>query len=220
MSGTREQTKIPLPLEPHESWLILDDATIGVHFAAWFLNFVLSGWGIDLAEEFSQKSWETLLADHPELFHDALLAALDLNQDDLEGVHLEKAAKFCARGELARAGLLIRRFIEERIERGQLVDEANTGRRRQSKHAKRPRPDTLSKLIYQLVEITNGEISESELKDELESNKWNPSGIVEDIEGGVVYFVREDNAIGETKIANLRGRLSRAKIRFKEDSSR
>ena len=137
MPDTRQQTETPLPIEPHESWLRLDDRSIGVHFWAWFMNFVLGKGGVDLTEECEQKSWEQVFEDNDELFRELPSAALDLDQDDPEGVLLQTAARFCANCELPRAGKLIRGFIEERGKLSRAVSEVDAGKARQRDKADR-----------------------------------------------------------------------------------
>jgi len=208
MSITPQQTKIPLPLEPHESWLILDDRTMGGHFAAWFLNFVLSGWGIDLAAEFSRNPWEKLLADHPEPFHDALLAAFDLDQDDREGVLLQGAAKFCARGELARAGKLTRGFIEERADRNRDKTELQAGRARQRVRAEKSRPNPFRQEIESIVS-RRPDISEPELLERLMSEIGN--GVIESIEHGTITWLNDQCEERTSSVSGLKDRLSKLK---------
>ncbi len=200
----------PLPLEPDISWLRLDDRSIGEHFGAWFVTFVLSKWGIDLSEECLRKPWEQVLADHSVLIHDIPSAAFDLVQDDVEGVLLQEAAKFWAKGEPVRAGTLIRGFIEEQ-------DEALTGRRRQRRYAKNSRGDALSKLIYEVLEERNGNLTEPELLRQLHS--FQGMGVIEEISDEYVFFIKRDGTGGHrAKITNLRGRLSTARSKFRNNN--
>ena len=212
MLGTRQQIDTSL-LEPNKSWLTLDDRTIGVHFAAWFMNLVLSRWGIDLAAEFSRSPWEKLLADHPEPFRDALLTAFDLDQDDREGVLLEKAAKFCARGELARAGKLTRDFIEERADRNKDKAELERGRTRQGERAKKPRPNLYKKLIEGIV-CRQPDISESELLGRLMSAVAN--GVLESIDSDNITWSNENGEKKTRSVSGLKDMLYKARKKLKK----
>ena len=116
MSDKQKQEAVPLPIEPHTSWLGLDDKTIGLRYWAWFITFVFEKWGVDLGEECSQKSYEQVLADHNVWLSILPDVALKLDQNDVEGVLLEKAAKLCVRNELSNAGGLVREFIENRAD--------------------------------------------------------------------------------------------------------
>lgn len=208
MSDTRKQIDTPLPLEPDKSWLTLDDRTIGVHFAAWFMNLVLSRWGIDLAAEFSRSPWEKLLADHPEPFRDALLAAFDLDQDDPEGVLLQKAAKFCVTGELARAGKLMRGFIEEREDRVKDKTEVEAGRTRQRVKAKKPRPSSFRELVKMIVS-NRRDISEPELLDRLMYEVAN--GVIESIENDKITWLNDKGEEKTSTVSGLKDMLYRTK---------
>lgn len=208
MLGTRQQIDTPLPFEPNKSWLTLDDRTVGGHFAAWFINLVLSRWGIDLAAELSRSPWEKLLADRPELFRDALLTAFDLDQDDPEGVLLQKAAKFCVRGELARAGKLMRGFIEERESRIKDKTEVEAGRTRQRVRAKKPRPNPFRELIEMIVS-RRPDISEPELLERLMYEVAN--GVIESIENDKITWLNDKGEDKTSPVSGLKDMLYRAK---------
>ena len=169
----QQPTNVPLPMEPHESWLQLDDRSIGVHYWAWFMNLALGRWGVDLGEECSRKSWEQVLTKHNALFRDLPSAALDLDQDDVEGVLLEKAAKFCARGDITRAGRLIRGFIENRVDHSQAKTEVDAGKARQREKSQLPRTTPLINLIGSIF-AQKSDISVSELLDRIEAAEGNP----------------------------------------------
>ena len=219
MSDSRQATEIPLPMEPHESWLSLDDQSIGLHFWAWFTEFVFDKAEIDLGDECRQKSVEQILADHDALLRDLPRIALDLDQNDVEGAILEKAAKFCVRCELIDAGVLIREFIERRIELSRAVDEATTGRQWRKRIAQQPRRDGLSQLIWERVQNTSGKITESELRTEIEVSLG--CGVIDEVTEDKIYFINRDGTGGHSSpISALRGRLSRAKKKYRELSAR
>ena len=208
MSDTRQQIDTQLPLEPDKSWLTLDDRTIGFRFWAWFMNLVLSRWGIDLAEECSRNPWEQILADHNELILKLPLVALDLDQDDPEGVLLQETAKFCARGEPARAGKLMRGFIEEREDRIKNKSEVEAGKTRQRVKAKKSRPTPYSKLIDKLVS-ERPEISESELLDRLMFKVGN--GLIESINNDSIVWLDDNREEKTSRLSGLKDMLHRAK---------
>ena len=114
------------------------------------------------------------------------LVALDVDQDDPEGVLLQKAAKFCARGELARAGKLIRGFIEEREDRIKDKTEVEAGRTRQREKARKLRPTPYRKLISEIVS-RRPDISEPEFMDYLTYQIGN--GVIESIDNEKIVWV-------------------------------
>ena len=204
----RQQTETPLPIEPHESWLRLDDREIGLHYWAWFMYFVLGKWGVDLTEECEQKSWEQVFEDHDELFRELPSAAFDLDQDDPEGVLLQTAAKFCGKCELPRAGKLIRGFIEEREDYNRAKSEVDAEHARQRKKAEKPRPTAFAELIDGIVS-RRPDISESELLGHLISEAGN--GLIETV--GDVDIVWLDDKCNEkkNKVSGLKDMLYKAK---------
>jgi len=209
--GTQHPMDAQLPLEPDISWLRLDNKSIGVHYGAWFVTFVLRKWKIDLGEEFLRKTWEQVLADHSSLIRDIPSAAFDLRQDDVEGVLLQEAAKFWASGDLARAGKLARDFIVKQ-------DEALTGRHRQREYACKDRGDTLGGLIYEIVEERGGSITSPELLANLKD--LTGAGVIEEVTDEKIWFVCADGTSKSAPVSGLRGRLYREKDNFKKTLSR
>jgi len=207
----------PLPLEPDTTWLMLDDTTIGLHFWAWFLSFVLGKWGIDLAKECRQNSLEQVYENHEELFRKLPTVALDLDQDDVQGVLLQKAGKFCARGELARAGNLIREFIELREEHNREKAIVDAGKARQRKRAKKPRPTPFSKRLDAIV-LQMPDISEAELLSRLMSETGD--GLIESVDETNIVWLDNKGNQKITKMTYLKDALSKAKKRFRHSRAK
>jgi len=203
-------TNAQLPIEPHVSWLGLDDESIGMHFWAWFIHLVLGRWGIDLREECLQKPLDQVLADHGALLDKIPSVALELDQDDPEGTLLEKAAKFCMRSELARAGVLIRGFIEERDERARDKAKNEAERARQRERAKKSRPNPLSNLIDSIVS-RSPDISALDLLGRLISEIGN--GVIESVGDYEYVWLAENNTQKTHKISGLKDVLRRSRIR-------
>ena len=219
MSDTQEPTESQLPMQPHESWLALDDKSIGYHFGAWFTKRVFDEAGLNLAEECRQKSVDQIYAEYHALFRDLPRIALDLDEHDVEGVTLEKAAEFCTKGDPVSAGVLIREFLEGRVALSEAEDEAATGRRRQSQFAQRPRRDGLSQLIWEQVQHSSGKITVAGLKAEIEASQGGE--YIDEVTDDTIYFNNRDGTGGHSApISGLSARLSRAKKKFRNNSLR
>ena len=208
MVRKRGDVGIPLPLEPHESWLALDDRSIAIHFWAWFMNLVLGRWGVDLKEEFKSRTWESVLEEHDELFCALPRAAFDLDQDDPEGVLLQKAAKFCAEGELLRAGALVRGIIEERARLSKAETKVDATNAEQRARASKRRPTPFSDLVDHIVK-RNPDISESDFLSRLMSERGN--GVVESVENDEYIWLTDECVQKTRKISGLKDILYKAK---------
>ncbi len=219
MSNTREPIEKQLPMQPHESWLALDDESIGYHFGAWFTKRVFDEAGLDLAEECRQKSVDQIYAEYDTLFRDLPKIALDLDEHDVEGVTLEKAAEFVTKGDPVSAGVLIREFLEGRVALSRAEDDANTGRRRQKQIAQGPRRDGLSQLIWELVQTTNGVITAEDLRVAIEASQGGE--YIDEVTETKIYFINRDGTGNHSSpISGLSARLSRAKKKFRNNSLR
>ena len=77
--------------------------------------------------------------------------SLKMDTDNVEQVTLEKAIKLIAGGEPARGGKLFREHMKKGATFIAALDEAVTGRRRQTSNAKKPRTTPFQQLIINLV---------------------------------------------------------------------
>ncbi len=176
---------------------------------------MLSKWEVNLGEEYLRKSPEQVLTEHAELFRKLPSVALGLDQDDVEGVLLEKAAKFCAGGELARAGKLIRGYIEEREDHNRSKLEVSTWKDQQKKKARLRRPTPLTELIASKVAL-KPDISTSQLLDRLTAEEGN--GTIENIENGVIAWRDKNDQLKKNKVSGLKDMLHREKERQSKPS--
>src|SRR5206468_1245493 len=101
---------------------------------------------------------------------------LDNDNEDLAGV--KKAAQVIARGDLARGGRMIRKYMERQTMMLAALDEAKTGRRKQRANAKKSRTDALQSLILEAMRC-NQAITTDQLIAEL--RKHEHEGVIESI---------------------------------------
>ena len=76
---------------------------------------------------------------------------LKMDTDNVEHVALEKAIKLIAEGQPARGGKLFREHMKKGATFIAALDEAVTGRRRQTANAKKPRTTPFQQLIINLI---------------------------------------------------------------------
>ena len=130
---------------------------------------------------------------------------------------VEKALHKAAGGDFAIAGRLIRHHVQDSALLMAALDEVVTGRRRQRKIARKDRGDALSRMIYELVDEKDGSLTESALLYEL---KHDGSGVVDEVTDEKIWFISADGTGQSAPVSGLRGRLFRAKKKFRETSSR
>ena len=130
---------------------------------------------------------------------------------------VEKAVHKAIDHDFATAGRLIREHMLNDGLNIIALNEAMTRKLWRREISSSDRGDTLTKLIRQLVEDSNGDISESELRIRLEADS---SGVIDEITDDEIWYVSAGGTGRHTRLSNLRGRLSRAKTRYKQKSSR
>ena len=214
MQNTHQSFDAVLPIEPHPSWLKLDDEDIGTHFWAWFIMFVFDRTNVNLADECKQKDVEQVLSDNGSLLRDLPRIALDLDQDDEEGVILEKAAKLCVRCELSRAGKLIRNFIETREDVSITKAENATVKEKQRIRAEKQRPTPLTKRVDAIV-AQRPDISELELLGRLTDEIGN--GLIESVEDDEYVWLDDKGKDKKCRVSGLKDVLYKSKFRLKKN---
>ena len=144
MTGIQKPTERPLPIEPHESWLALDNESIGYQFGAWFIKFAFDQSGFNLAQECRQKSVDQIWTEYRDkdefvkpLLRNLPKIARELDAFGVDAVTLQKAAEFYTKGKLVRAGSLIRESLERRVELDQAKRDAIPYHQRQTQYSKR-----------------------------------------------------------------------------------
>ena len=130
---------------------------------------------------------------------------------------VEKAVQKAIDNDFATAGRLIKEHMLDNALNMIALNEAMTRKLWRREISSGDRGDTLTKMIRQLVEDANGDISEAELRISLETDS---SGIIDEITDDEIWYVSADGTGRHTRLSNLRGRLSRAKKKYKDNSSR
>ena len=126
------------PLE----WLELPDDELGSHLLVLYAGYH--------AEKKNIPTY--LFTDFVDDFVEAIRSqTLKMDTDNVEQVALEKAIKLIAGGEPARGGKLFREHMKKGATFIAALDEAVTGRRRQTANAKKPRPTPFQQLIINLI---------------------------------------------------------------------
>jgi len=126
------------PLE----WLELPDDELGCHLLILYAGAQAAKRNIPIH----------LFTDFVDAFiEDIRSQRLKMETDNVEQVALEKAIKLIAGGEPARGGKLFREHMKKGATFIAALDEAVTGRRRQTSNAKKPRTTPFQQLIISLV---------------------------------------------------------------------
>ena len=144
---------------------------------------------------------------------------------------VEKALHKAIDGDPAMAGRIMREHMIDGVFNMVARDEAATQRRWRERISSKRRGDLLSNLIYELVRESGGQLSESELLQKLKSGgdktywkikvKNKLVKVIDEIADDEIWYITPDGTGGRSaKISNLRGRLSRAKKKYNENSSR
>lgn len=123
------------PLE----WLELPDDELGYHLLAFWAGYHAEKQNIPIHD---------ITFDFVEAIRSQ---SLKMDTDNVEQVTLEKAIKLIAGGEPARGGKLFREHMKKGATFIAALDEAVTGRRRQTSNAKKPRTTPFQQLIINLV---------------------------------------------------------------------
>jgi hypothetical protein len=126
---------------------------------------------------------------------------------------LEKALHKAAAGDFEFAGKLTRELLSNGAAFMAALDEVTTGRRRQTKNARKSRPDALSALIVDIVE-QKPDVTESELLAEL--RKHDRGSVIDDITEDRIFYSKNGYGGHSAPISGLKDRLSR--LRKKRES--
>jgi hypothetical protein len=137
-------------------------------------------------------------------------AALTAEADTARGAALEKALRKAASGDLASAGKLLREYLSEGAIHLAALDEAITGKRRQSANGRKPRPDELQLLIEGIL-AARPDIKLASLLGELRRSQ--DGEVIDNIDDaeGVIEWRGKNNPAGTAPISGLKDRLSRAR---------
>jgi hypothetical protein len=139
----------------------------------------------------------------------------DTDNESLAGV--EKGLRLCASGNFNRGGRMFRAYFER-------LDEAKTGRRRQSAIASSPRPDYLQNVLVDLVKakpnITRSEAIEelqrlADLPDD-DPGRRNPK--IERVAEGRVEWREPSNPAASAPLSNIKYRLRNTRNLVNKDS--
>lgn len=176
------------PLE----WLELPDDELGYHLLALWAgaqaakrNIPIHDMTFDFVEAIRSQS-------------------LKMDTDNVEQVALEKAIKLIAGGEPARGGKLFREHMKKGATFIAALDEAVTGRRRQTSNAKKPRTTPFQQLIISLV-TQNPSMNENALEHALKKQE----GVTFTPDDMIIY---KEKSIPRTA---LKDHLFRAKKKIK-----
>lgn len=193
------------PLE----WLELPDDELGSHLLVLYAGYH--------AEKKNIPTY--LFTDFVDDFVEAIRSqTLKMDTDNVEQVALEKAIKLIAGGEPARGGKLFREHMKKRATFIAALDEAVTGRRRQTANAKKPRTHAstpFQQLIFDLV-TQDQSMSEHGLNIALRRHgvDFNADGDTATYQGEIVTYR------GKPLKISLKDQLYRAKKRIDKINSR
>ena len=130
---------------------------------------------------------------------------------------VEKAVLHAIAGDFPTAGRLIREYLLDDARDIIVLNEAVTRTLWRRKISSGDRGDALTQLIRDFVEDADGDLSESELITRLKNDT---SGVVDEITVEEVWYVSANGTGRNVRLSNLRGRLSRAKAKYKNRFSR
>lgn len=181
-----------LPIFPIE-WLKLPDEQLGFHLLAY--------WSAHHAQQRNIPIHEISL----EFIEAIRVQSLKIDTDNIEHIALEKAIVYIAKGEVARGGKLFKEHMMQGAYHLAALDEAVTGRRRQTENAKKSRTQPFQALIISIVEQTP-DVQQNQLLNIL---KKHPS-IIFNSDGETLSF--DGDLI---PITGLKDRLSRARKKIK-----
>jgi len=127
-----------LPLFPVEA-LELSDEELGIYMFSWWVAYLANTRGIQ-PEEVTIEMVENIRT-----------LSLDIDTDSEDVISIEKALRLAASGEVVRAGKIFRDHLSNRAINIAAMDEAISGRRKQTKRARKSRLDSLSSLILVIL---------------------------------------------------------------------
>jgi hypothetical protein len=179
-----------LPLFPVEA-LELPDEELGIYMLSWWVAYLANTRGIQPEEVTS------------EMVENIRTLSLDMDTDSEDVISLEKALRLAASGEVVRAGKIFRDRQSNRAINLAAMDEAITGRRKQTERARRPRLDSLSSLILEIL-TENPEMSSDKILRTLRG--YERGDVIDEIDEGSIWLVGRGKPV---PISGLKDRVSR-----------
>ena len=160
-----------------------------------------------------------------------LAAAIDeMDPDTPNSVILQRSFSLVLSGNTAKAGKLLRKHFQDRSLLCAALQEAVTGSRRQRQNASQGGGDRLTKLIDKLVEESKGNISEKALVHKLVHRGSEPywtvqignetRNIIDDVDDAIYVLNSDGTGNKKVEFSAIRGRLSRAKAKYRKHQSR
>jgi hypothetical protein len=189
---------------------ISDEALGREIFALWHHYFITNVPFTMNGNPVDQITDEQLEAILPTFRGIARVAAFNQDTDNESLAGVEKGIRLCGSGNFNRGGRMFRAYFER-------LDEAKTGRRRQSAIASNPRPDYLQSVLIDLVRkkpnVSRGEAIE-ELR-RLEALPDNDPGRhhpkIERVAEGRVEWREPNNPAASAPLSNIKYRLRNAR---------
>jgi hypothetical protein len=209
MSGEAAMLHPPdllLPNSPARLLELPDDELVAQVWAAW-LTHLANVKGIDPAD----ITMEMALS--------IVQPTLEMDTDSIAMAGPEKLLKAVAGGKVATARRMLQDLLEEGARSHKLRSECAANRRRQSERAKKPREDELDEAIREVVEKRGIDISERDLRGELDQMAQDGHKRLEDVTDDYIYVTPRKGDPTKTKrikTAALSYRLSRIKRKIRK----
>lgn len=183
-------------------WLNLPDIDLGKIVLSQFIAANAESIGLDILNI-------------PEAYAARIVELVQQLPDEYDYGGAENAALFlamrlAAHGKFELAGIRFRDFWTNGVRVMGAIDEACTGRRRQSRIAREPRIDALQGLIAEILKASPG-LGCKQLLKELEKHRCGP--VIKNIDNSHICFCNDDGKYKKAPISGLKDRLSRAKQR-------